>query len=161
MDVYDLILFSILRIPSLKALGFSDDLLVSHGILLLNLQMLGMLAGGIFFGILCDRMGRVALLFGSILLYYIANVANGFVHTIEAYGYGASSLDSDWRANWAAASRSSPKFYPKNCVPTERRLFPLSVFLAQSAADSSRKKWNGARPISSAAAWVWLFFSCA
>ncbi|HEY4414464.1 MAG TPA: MFS transporter, partial [Verrucomicrobiae bacterium] len=85
VDVYDLILFSILRIPSLKALGFSGDLLVSHGILLLNLQMLGMLAGGIFFGILGDRMGRVALLFGSILLYSVANVANGFVHSIEAY----------------------------------------------------------------------------
>lgn len=85
VDVYDLILFSILRIPSLKSLGFSGDLLVSHGILLLNLQMLGMLAGGIFFGILGDRIGRVALLFGSILLYSIANLANGFVHTIEAY----------------------------------------------------------------------------
>jgi len=85
VDVYDLILFAILRIPSLKAMGFTGDLLVSHGILLLNLQMLGMLAGGIFFGILGDRVGRVALLFGSILLYSIANLANGFVHSIEAY----------------------------------------------------------------------------
>jgi MFS transporter, putative metabolite:H+ symporter len=85
VDVYDLILFSILRIPSLKDLGFSGDLLVSHGILLLNLQMLGMLAGGIAFGILGDRLGRVVLLFGSILLYSVANIANGFVHSIEAY----------------------------------------------------------------------------
>jgi putative MFS transporter len=86
VDVYDLILFTILRIPSLKSMGFSgDQLLVSHGILLFNLQMLGMLLGGIFFGILGDRVGRVALLFGSILLYSIANIANGFVHSIEAY----------------------------------------------------------------------------
>src|ERR1035438_4846410 len=85
VDVYDLILFAILRIPSLKSLGFSGELLVSRGILLLNLQMLGMLAGGIFFGILGDRVGRVALLFGSILLYSVANIANGFVHSIEAY----------------------------------------------------------------------------
>lgn len=85
VDVYDLILFAILRVPSLKDMGFSGDLLVSHGILLLNLQMFGMLVGGIFFGILGDRMGRVALLFGSILLYSIANIANGFVHSIEAY----------------------------------------------------------------------------
>jgi MFS family permease len=85
VDVYDLILFAILRIPSLKSMGFSGELLVSHGILLLNLQMLGMLIGGIFFGILGDRVGRVALLFGSILLYSIANLANGFVHSIEAY----------------------------------------------------------------------------
>lgn len=85
VDVYDLILFAILRIPSLKDMGFSGDLLVSHGILLLNLQMFGMLVGGIFFGILGDRVGRVALLFGSILLYSIANIANGFVHSIEGY----------------------------------------------------------------------------
>ena len=45
----------------------------------------GMLIGGIFFGMLGDRFGRVALLFGSILLYSIANIANGFVHSIEAY----------------------------------------------------------------------------
>ena len=86
VDIYDLILFSIVRIPSLKDLGFSGELLVGHGILLLNLQMLGMFAGGIAFGILGDRRGRVALLFGSILLYSIANIANGFVHSIEAYG---------------------------------------------------------------------------
>ncbi len=85
VDVYDLILFAILRVPSLKDMGFAGDLLISHGILLLNLQMLGMLIGGIFFGILGDRVGRVALLFGSILLYSIANIANGFVHSIEAY----------------------------------------------------------------------------
>ena len=85
VDVYDLILFAILRIPSLKDMGFSGELLVSHGILLLNLQMLGMLVGGIFFGILGDRFGRVALLFGSILLYSVANLANGFVHSIEGY----------------------------------------------------------------------------
>jgi putative MFS transporter len=86
VDVYDLILFTILRIPSLKSMGFSGDELVSHGILLLNMQMIGMLIGGIFFGILGDRVGRVALLFGSILLYSVANIANGFVHTsIEAY----------------------------------------------------------------------------
>src|SRR5882757_4890215 len=85
VDVYDLILFAILRIPSLKDMGFSGELLVSHGILLLNLQMFGMLVGGIFFGILGDRLGRVAILFGSILLYSIANIANGFVHTVEAY----------------------------------------------------------------------------
>jgi MFS family permease len=85
VDVYDLILFSILRIPSLMDMGFSGEALMSNGILIFNSQMLGMLAGGIFFGILGDRMGRVVLLFGSILLYSVANIANGFVHSIEAY----------------------------------------------------------------------------
>lgn len=85
VDIYDLILFAIVRTSSLKDLGFSGDELVSHGIFLLNLQMIGMLAGGIVFGILGDRLGRVALLFSSILLYSIANIANGFVHSLEAY----------------------------------------------------------------------------
>lgn len=85
VDIYDLILFSIVRTASLKDLGFSGDDLVSHGIFLLNLQMVGMLVGGIVFGILGDRLGRVALLFSSILLYSIANIANGFVHSLEAY----------------------------------------------------------------------------
>jgi len=86
VDVYDLILFTMLRIPSLKSMGFAGDALVNNGVLLLNLQMVGMLVGGIFFGILGDRVGRVALLFGSILLYSLANIANGFVHSsIKAY----------------------------------------------------------------------------
>ncbi|HEU6447472.1 MAG TPA: MFS transporter [Verrucomicrobiae bacterium] len=85
VDIYDLILFSIVRTASLKDLGFSGDELVSHGLFLLNLQMIGMLVGGVVFGILGDRLGRVALLFSSILLYSIANIANGFVHSLEAY----------------------------------------------------------------------------
>ena len=60
-------------------MGFSGESLVDNGILLLNTQMVGMLLGGIFFGILGDRVGRVALLFGSILLYSLANIANGMV----------------------------------------------------------------------------------
>ena len=86
VDVYDLILFAIVRGASLRDLGFSGDQILAQGIHLLNLQMLGMLAGGIFFGILGDRLGRVAVLFGSILLYSIANIANGYVHSVEAYG---------------------------------------------------------------------------
>jgi MFS transporter, putative metabolite:H+ symporter len=85
VDVYDLILFSIVRGASLKDLGFPPDQVLTKGVLLLNWQMGGMLAGGIFFGMLGDRFGRVALLFGSILLYSVANIANGFVQSIDAY----------------------------------------------------------------------------
>jgi MFS family permease len=85
VDVYDLILFSIVRGASLKGLGVPPDQILAKGVLLLNWQMGGMLIGGIFFGMLGDRFGRVALLFGSILLYSLANIANGFVHSIEAY----------------------------------------------------------------------------
>lgn len=85
VDVYDLILFSIVRGASLKGLGIPQDQILAKGVLLLNWQMGGMLIGGIFFGMLGDRFGRIALLFGSILLYSIANIANGFVHSIESY----------------------------------------------------------------------------
>jgi putative MFS transporter len=85
VDVYDLILFVIVRGASLKDLGFSGDQILERGIFLFNFQMAGMLLGGIAFGILGDRFGRVVLLFGSILLYSVANIANGFVHSVEAY----------------------------------------------------------------------------
>ena len=85
VDVYDLILFAIVRGASLQDLGLSGDQILERGIFLFNFQMAGMLAGGIAFGILGDRLGRVVLLFGSILLYSVANLANGFVHSVEAY----------------------------------------------------------------------------
>jgi MFS family permease len=85
VDVYDLILFAIVRGASLKDLGLSGDQILERGIFLFNCQMAGMLIGGIAFGILGDRLGRVALLFSSILLYSVANIANGFVHSVEAY----------------------------------------------------------------------------
>jgi putative MFS transporter len=85
VDIYDLLLFSIVRSASLTDLGCAGDQLVSRGLMLLNFQNVGMLVGGIIFGILGDRLGRVSLLFGSILLYSAANIANGFVHTIDAY----------------------------------------------------------------------------
>jgi MFS family permease len=85
VDIYDLILFSIVRSASLTDLGLAGDQLVSRGLFLLNFQMVGMLLGGIIFGILGDRLGRVVLLFGSILLYSAANLANGCVHSVAAY----------------------------------------------------------------------------
>jgi putative MFS transporter len=85
VDVYDLILFAIVRGASLKDLGLSGDQILERGIFLFNFQMAGILNGGIAFGILGDRLGRVALLFSSILLYSVANIANGFVHSVEAY----------------------------------------------------------------------------
>lgn len=85
VDIYDLLLFGILRIPSLKELGLSGQALLDKGIMLLNMQMAGMLLGGIFWGILGDKKGRLSVLFGSILLYSIANIANAFVNSVETY----------------------------------------------------------------------------
>lgn len=85
VDIYDLLLFSIVRVPSLKALHLSEIEITDKGILLLNIQMIGLLVGGIFWGILGDKKGRLSVLFGSIFLYSLANLANGFVHSIEMY----------------------------------------------------------------------------
>lgn len=85
VDIYDLVLFSIVRVPSLKALGYSGKELVDHGVFLLNMQMVGMLIGGIIWGVLGDRKGRLKIMFGSIFLYSVANLANGMVSSLEAY----------------------------------------------------------------------------
>ncbi|MGE4170023.1 MAG: MFS transporter [Candidatus Margulisiibacteriota bacterium] len=87
VDIYDLVLFSIVRVSSLKSLGFSGAALLDHGVFLINMQMFGMLIGGILWGVLGDKKGRLSVLFGSILLYSVANIANAFVHTIPAYAF--------------------------------------------------------------------------
>ena len=85
VDMYDLFLFSIVRVPSLKSLGLEGDSLLSDGIFLLNLQMAGLLIGGIVWGIIGDKKGRLSVLFGSILIYSLANIGNGFVTTVNQY----------------------------------------------------------------------------
>ncbi len=86
VDIYDLILFSIVRVPSLKAIGLETDLAVKNaGVYLLNMQMIGMLLGGIVWGVLGDKRGRLSTLFLTILLYSLANIANGFVQTLNQY----------------------------------------------------------------------------
>ncbi|KAA2238967.1 MFS transporter [Chitinophaga agrisoli] len=85
VDIYDLLLFSIVRIPSLKALQVADNQLMEQGMYLINMQMAGMLLGGILWGVIGDRKGRLSVLFGSILLYSLANIINGFVTTVDQY----------------------------------------------------------------------------
>lgn len=85
VDAFDLFLFSIYRIPSLTELGFSGAALKAEGELLMAFQMAGMMFGGIITGMIGDRKGRVAVLFGSILLYSVANIANAFVQDIQTY----------------------------------------------------------------------------
>lgn len=85
VDIYDLLLFGIVRVPSLKSLGFQGDMLTQQGEFLIQVQMVGMLIGGILWGVLGDKRGRLSVLFGSIFLYSVANIANGMVHTVEAY----------------------------------------------------------------------------
>lgn len=85
VDAFDLLLFNVLRIPSLSELGFSGAELTRNGETLLAIQMAGMMLGGIGSGMLADRFGRASVLFGSILLYSLANLANAFISSYDMY----------------------------------------------------------------------------
>jgi MFS family permease len=76
VDIYDLLLFGIVRVPSLIELGMNVD---QDGTTILNFQMTGLLVGGILWGVLGDKKGRLSVLFGSILVYSLANIACGFL----------------------------------------------------------------------------------
>src|SRR6478752_9484422 len=85
VDIYDLLLFSIVRVPSLTALGLNAEQISRIGTNILNWQMGGLLLGGILWGVLGDKRGRLSVLFGSIITYSVANFACGFVHDVTIY----------------------------------------------------------------------------
>lgn len=82
VDVYDLVLFLIIGVKSIKGIGFQENIIDDFQTLL-DIQMIGMLIGGIFWGILGDKKGRLSVLFGSIIMYSLANIANGFVDVFQ------------------------------------------------------------------------------
>ena len=82
VDIYDLLLFGIVRIPSLQAMGLDTEI---DGAMILNWQMFGLLLGGILWGVFGDKKGRLSVLFGSILVYSLANIACGF---LPSYSFG-------------------------------------------------------------------------
>jgi putative MFS transporter len=85
VDIYDLLIFLIVRKQSLTDIGVKPGDILSKGLTIINLQMLGLLLGGILWGVLGDKLGRLKVLFGSITLYSLANFANGMVHDPESY----------------------------------------------------------------------------
>ena len=85
VDIYDLILFSVVRVRSLSDIGVPQADLLGKGVLLLNMQMMGMLLGGIAWGVLGDRKGRLSVLFGSIVVYSVANLLNAAVTSVPQY----------------------------------------------------------------------------
>ncbi|MCX8020330.1 MAG: MFS transporter [Chitinophagaceae bacterium] len=85
VDIYDLLLFSITRVPSLRSLGLSEEEVLKQGEAILMWQMAGLLLGGIIWGVMGDKKGRLSVLFGSILLYSLGNIANGFVDNVTQF----------------------------------------------------------------------------
>jgi len=85
VDMYDLLLFTIVKRPSLLAVGSTDGTILPDSILVMNWQMIGLLLGGIVWGVIGDKKGRLNILFGSIILYSIANFATAYIHTVDQY----------------------------------------------------------------------------
>ena len=85
VDIYDLLLFGMIRNNSLLSLGLLGDDAIKTGLKIMSIQMYGMLIGGIIWGIMGDKKGRLSVLFGSIIMYSLANIANGFVHNVLQY----------------------------------------------------------------------------
>lgn len=85
VDIYDLIVFNVVKKESLEALGYYGDAFKTQEISLFNYQMFGMLLGGILWGVFGDRKGRISVLFGSIFLYSAANIFNAFVTDVGSY----------------------------------------------------------------------------
>jgi MFS transporter, putative metabolite:H+ symporter len=87
VDIYDLLLFTIVREPSLRAIGVTDPQMLDASTKIINWQMIGLLIGGIIWGVLGDKKGRLSVLFGSIMLYSVANFLNGFVVKVDHYAW--------------------------------------------------------------------------
>lgn len=85
VDIYDLLLFSIIRVPSLTSFGLSKEQVTIAGESIISWQMAGLLIGGIIWGVMGDKRGRLSVLFGSIILYSLANIANGFAQNVDQY----------------------------------------------------------------------------
>lgn len=114
VDLFDITLFGVVRVSSLQSLGITDpELILSEGLKIYNFQMLGMMVGGIFWGMLADKKGRLSVMFGSILLYSVANIANIFVWDANSYAvcrfFGGIGLAGELGAAITLVAESLPK----------------------------------------------------
>jgi MFS family permease len=115
VDIYELLLFSIVRKPSLIGIGVPDEkiAMLEASATVINWQMIGLLIGGIIWGVLGDKKGRLSVLFGSILLYSVANFATGYVQTVDQYAWarfiGGIGLAGELGAGITLISEIMPK----------------------------------------------------
>ena len=113
VDVYDLLLFTIVRQPSVMSLGSTAATIIEDSAHIINWQMSGLLIGGILWGILGDKKGRLKVLFGSIVLYSVANILTSFVQSVDQYAYcrfiGGIGLAGELGAGITLVSEMLPK----------------------------------------------------
>lgn len=113
VDVYDLLLFTIVRQPSVLSVGATAQTIIVDSAHIINWQMSGLLIGGIIWGVIGDKYGRLKVLFGSILLYSAANIVTSFVHSVDQYAYcrfiGGIGLAGELGAGITLVSEMLPK----------------------------------------------------
>lgn len=113
VDVYDLLLFTIVRQPSVMAVGATAETIIVDSAHIINWQMSGLLIGGILWGVIGDKKGRLKVLFGSILLYSVANILTSFVQSVDQYAYcrfiGGIGLAGELGAGITLVSEMLPK----------------------------------------------------
>jgi MFS family permease len=117
VDIYDLLLFTIVREPSLSALGVNLTIkkeVIAASTHVINWQMWGLLIGGIIWGIMGDKKGRLSVLFGSIILYSIANFFTSYVQTIEQYAYARFATGIGLAGELGAGITLVSELLPKN-----------------------------------------------
>ncbi|ADO74822.1 Major facilitator family transporter [Stigmatella aurantiaca DW4/3-1] len=114
VDLFDITLFGVVRVASLKDIGITDPAeILEKGLLIYNCQMIGMMVGGLVWGILADRRGRLSVMFGSILLYSFANIGNAFAWDATSYAVfrflGGLGLAGELGAAITLVAESLPK----------------------------------------------------
>jgi MFS family permease len=117
VDIYDLLLFNIVREDSLEGIGLSKadaKAMIAASTKIINWQMIGLLIGGILWGILGDKKGRLSVLFGSILIYSVANFITGYVTTVEQYAYARFAAGIGLAGELGAGITLVSELLPKN-----------------------------------------------
>ncbi|MBP6591177.1 MAG: MFS transporter, partial [Chitinophagaceae bacterium] len=117
VDIYDLLLFTIVREPSLKGLGVdltNTKEVIHASTMVINWQMWGLLIGGIIWGVMGDKKGRLSVLFGSIIIYSIANFFTGFVQDVQQYAYARFAAGIGLAGELGAGITLVSELLPKN-----------------------------------------------
>ncbi|MBU3714712.1 MAG: MFS transporter, partial [Ferruginibacter sp.] len=117
VDIYDLLLFTIVREPSLAGLGVqlqNKEAVLAASTSIINWQMTGLLIGGVVWGIMGDKKGRLSVLFGSILIYSIANFITGYVQNTDQYAYARFAAGIGLAGELGAGITLVSELLPKN-----------------------------------------------
>ena len=127
VDLYDIVIFGVVRIASLSELGLSGEALTRWGIHLFNLQMIGMLIGGFFWGWVGDRFGRRFALIATISMYSTANLANAFVVNVEQYALMRFLAGMGLAGELGAGITLISELLPKSCAVMAPPSSPFSA----------------------------------